>query len=448
MAANMASSTATATAFANDKQQPRQSHRNILTHTIPTTNNDIGTIDLHVFEPPSTSSSPSSPSIVDIPNDTNETDNGSLTGTIITVHPWSFLGGGEHNTIGLAKHLLHCQNRQSSIRRLIPRGRVAKWRVVTFALRSTPVFWKGGAVGGILGRHRCEVRQIVDVVDWVVNKYYDCNDWVSSDGWNEGEEAPRRSGLPIVLLGSSAGAPMAGSAMDLILRRQRDEERRRRRNRQRRQEVEEHAEELPENQKETFRDETTTNDDDCNKMYFHRGNLVSAYIAIGYTFGKFASLGFGRHFSSLFGPSANSSSTSWCFAKTAVSPNSDDNADDDDDIHNGQPHKLFIMGENDEFTSPSQLEHWAHKIRLSNNPQSSADTKKENRGERKNKNTEDHHHVRPLVVDGDRRRSNRRECRVDTKIIPHVGHFELESPGYNGLVANLIMEWLNDVLSV
>jgi len=240
---------------------------------------------------------------------------------------------------------------------------------------------------------------------------------------------------------------MTGSAMDLILRRQRDE-RRRRRNRQQRLR---RQQEEPGQPNERFRDEIATNDDDGNHAYFHRGNLVSAYIAIGYTFGKFASLGFGRHFSSLFGPSAESPSTSSRFVNTAVTPKSqhDEDVDDEDDIHDDQPHKLFIMGENDEFTSPSQLEHWAHKIRQSSNPRSSAEAKGENRGGRMNNALgEDHHSNRPLVVGGDTRRTNRRECRVDTKIIPHVGHFELESPGYNGLVANLIMEWLNDVLSV
>ena len=57
---------------------------------------------------------------------------------------------------------------------------------------------------------------------------------------------------------------------------------------------------------------------------------ISAYVAVGYTFGKLASIGFYRHFNSIV---------------TASSP------------------KLFIMGGNDEFTSINQLEDMIKKMR-------------------------------------------------------------------------------------
>ncbi|EJK77325.1 hypothetical protein THAOC_00850, partial [Thalassiosira oceanica] len=67
-----------------------------------------------------------------------------LLGTIVTVHPWSTLGGSEHNTVGLAKAIV----------------RKSRWRVVTFQLMSR------FAAYGILTSHSYEVQQITDVSLW------------------------------------------------------------------------------------------------------------------------------------------------------------------------------------------------------------------------------------------------------------------------------------------
>ena len=96
---------------------------------------------------------------------------------------------------------------------------------------------------------------------------------------------------------------------------------------------------------------------------------ISAYVAVGYTFGKLASIGFSRHFNSIV---------------TASSP------------------KLFIMADKDEFTSINQLEDMVKKMRSNS--------------------------------------------KVDTEIVPNVGHFELESPGYDAHVAQLVLEWLDKVV--
>mmetsp|Transcript_24713 Transcript_24713/g.59580 ORF Transcript_24713/g.59580 Transcript_24713/m.59580 type:complete len:259 (-) Transcript_24713:475-1251(-) len=214
----------------------------ISTHSVST---NTGAIDAHVFEP---------------------IEKSSIRGTIVTVHPWSTLGGGEHNTIGLARHMATTSRPKSP-------GRTTTgcygWRVITFTLKSNPL-WKGGAMWGICSNHSLEVQQTVDVMNWAREKY--------------------DAGI-IVLLGSSAGAPMAGTAMARLLKDQ-------------------HKHQTEQGQ---------------------GGKALSAYIAIGYTFGNFASLGFGRHFSSV----VNSSSVP----------------------------KLFIMGERDEFTSVEQLEQMTRKMR-------------------------------------------------------------------------------------
>lgn len=193
------------------------------THSVTT---DAGAIDAHIFEPKSLGGGASD----------------SIRGTIVTVHPWAALGGGEHNTVGIA-------------RRIANEG---GWRVVTFALESKGALW------GILSAHSHEVQQTVDVVNFVSEKYGPDN---------------------VVLLGSSAGAPIAGTAMARLRK---------------------------------------------------NGGEVAAYVAVGYTFGNFATLGFGRHFSSVVGNSAGE----------GVSPP-----------------KLYIMGERDEFTSVDQLEKMAKKMK-------------------------------------------------------------------------------------
>ena len=63
--------------------------------------------------------------------------------------------------------------------------------------------------------------------------------------------------------------------------------------------------------------------------------------------------------------------------------------------------KLFIMGEKDEFTSVHQLEGMAAKMRRANG-------------------------------------SN-----VDVDIVGSIGHFELESPSYDHMVARKILDWLD-----
>jgi pimeloyl-ACP methyl ester carboxylesterase len=89
--------------------------------------------------------------------------------TFVTVHPWASLGGGEHNTVGYGQALS-------------TRG----YRVLTFDLRSSSMVW------GVLSGQKSEVNQVVAVCDW----------------------AERTFGGTLYLLGSSAGAPVAGTALD------------------------------------------------------------------------------------------------------------------------------------------------------------------------------------------------------------------------------------------
>lgn len=243
---------------------------------------------MHIFEPPGT----------------NE-DSCELTGTIVTVHPWAFLGGGEHNTVGIAR----CITTQTESKQ--------KWRVITFTLRS------GVAVWGILSKHDYEVQQILDVTKWAVEAYG-----------------------PVILLGSSAGAPMAGTAMHKLI------------------------------------DSGSTE---------HSTHLLG-YIAVGYTFGNFASLAFGRHFPSVI---STGSTASICGTNSTESTV--------DMVK--MPPKLFIMGQKDEFTSVSQLTEAVKKMK-----------------------------------------SNCSSGRVDTHVVPNVGHFQLESPTYDPFVSKLIIDWLDSAV--
>lgn len=252
-------------------------------HTITTS---YGASDIRVFEPSSYD---------------------DILGTVVTVHPWSFLGGGEHNTIGLARNMS-------------TRG----WRVITFKLKSTPLYL-GGAIGGILFRHYHEVNHVAEVVEWAFEQYHTKND---------------TSDHRMVLLGSSAGAPFAGSAMA--------------------------------------------------KIQQHQHAKIAAFIAVGYTFGHFASLGFGRHFSSVVGNSA----LNFCGSSSS-------SAEDNEEI----PPKYFIMGENDEFTSVEQLESMVARMK-SVNP----------------------------------------NCKVEVDVVPSVGHFQLESPNYDPVVAEKVVQWLQDTI--
>eukprot|EP00967_Tisochrysis_lutea_P153973 scaffold304971_cov37-Tisochrysis_lutea.AAC.2 len=120
--------------------------------------------------------------------------------TLVTVHPWTSLGGGEHNTLHLGRHLA-----------------AAGLRALTFELNASSALW------GIATSHAAEVQQVVYVARW----------------------AERTFGVPVVLLGSSAGAPIAGSALAR----------------------------LP---------------------------GAFAYVAVGYTWGGVAMLAFGRHYRPLY----------------------------------------------------------------------------------------------------------------------------------------------------
>ena len=191
---------------------------------MPTTkqvDTNAGVINVHIFEPKKTS---------------------TIRGTIVTVHPWATLGGSEHNTIGLARHIINTKLKDD-----------IGWRVITFNMQSTPIL-KGGILGGVLCAHSFEVQQIIDVMNWVSKRH--------------GREHNT------ILLGSSAGAPQSGSALAQL------------------------------------EEEKNVN--------------ISAYVAVGYTFGKLASIGFYGHFNSIV---------------TATSP------------------KLFIMGSKDEFTSGKSASH-------------------------------------------------------------------------------------------
>jgi hypothetical protein len=266
----------------------------VSTHHVSSSQSNI---EVHVFEPPALA---------------NE-DACEIAGTIITVHPWATLGGGEHNTIGLARYMTTKASSKS------------KWRVITFTLQSTPL-WRGGAVWGILSKHSYEVQQVVDVAKWAIEKFG-----------------------RVVMLGSSAGAPMAGSAMTQL--------------------VKEHD---------------RIDQAEGTVMSQHK---IVAYIAVGYTFGNFASLAFGQHFASIV---SSGKSQPCCGVDSSTSS-----------TEQRIPPKLFIMGENDEFTTVSQLEGMVEKMRR-----------------------------------------NGRSGRVDIEVVPNVGHFQLESPSYDSLVSKLILDWL------
>ena len=89
--------------------------------------------------------------------------------TIVTVHPWAPLGGGEHNTAGIARTFA-----EHGV------------RAVSFDMSSSFMVW------GVLTNHAREVKQIVDVCAWAKRT------------WPESK---------VMLFGSSAGAPQAGSAL-------------------------------------------------------------------------------------------------------------------------------------------------------------------------------------------------------------------------------------------
>jgi hypothetical protein len=69
------------------------------------------------------------------------------------------------------------------------------------------------------------------------------------------------------------------------------------------------------------------------------------------------------------------------------------------------PLKLFIMGENDEFTTTSQLEQMVEKMK-----------------------------------------ANCGTGKVDSTIVPNFGHFELESPRCDPGVSKIIIDWLDYVV--
>ena len=151
--------------------------------------------------------------------------------TIVTVHPWAPLGGSEYNTRGIAAEFAH-----SGIRAL------------SFDMSSSSMVW------GVLSNHAREVKQIGDVCDWAKHQ------------WPESS---------IILFGSSAGSPQAGSVLPL-------------------------------------------------------NEHVVGLACVGYTFGWFAAIAFGRHFGAFL---------------TSAKP------------------KLLITGDADEFTSEATLNKYVGKAR-------------------------------------------------------------------------------------
>ena len=124
--------------MSHERLQPRPTE-----HNVPTS---AGTLRVHVWEPLARAAAL----------------------TIVTVHPWAPLGGGEHNTRGVARALAN-----------------AGIRALSFEMSSSSMVW------GVLSNHGREVRQIVDVCAWAKEE------WQSD----------------VVLFGSSAGSPQAGSAL-------------------------------------------------------------------------------------------------------------------------------------------------------------------------------------------------------------------------------------------
>ncbi len=89
--------------------------------------------------------------------------------TVVTVHPWATLGGGEINNIGIAHQLAK-------------RG----LRTITFELQTS------NTIVGVFTIHSREVEEVVKVSNWAAKKY----------------------GGKVLLYGNSAGSPFAGSALD------------------------------------------------------------------------------------------------------------------------------------------------------------------------------------------------------------------------------------------
>jgi hypothetical protein len=184
--------------------------------------------------------------------------------------------------------------------------------------------------------HEYEVGRIVDVANWVRG---------TMDGEGNDDD--------IVLLGSLAGAAMAGTASHRL----------------------------------------SSNDGGGADVLGGGGVMgrsrsdgasparISAYVAVGYTFGHVASVAFCRHFHHV--------------ASLVTIP------------------RLFVMGERDKFTSVGRLEGMARKMRGG---------------------------------EGDGNDGNDGIV-VDVRIVPDVGHFELESPRYDGCVASTVLDWLDEIFS-
>jgi len=192
----------------------------------------------------------------------------------------------------------------------------------------------------MMSNHSHEVDQIVEVVNWVRETYHRLRAKLSSLSSSDGDGG----GGSIVLLGSSAGAAMAGTAMARLLR--------------------------------------SSNDDVDGDGDGGKDSTISAYVAIGYTFGNLASIAFGRHFSNVV---------------VATTPSS------------SSVPRLFVMGERDEFTSVEQLERMTTRMRGGES-------------------------------------NGGGEGIADVEIVPDVGHFELERSGYDELVARMVLDWLDRVL--
>ncbi len=217
--------------------------------------------------------------------------------TVVTVHPWATLGGSEANTVGVARELA-----------------ASGLRAITFQLAASSALW------GILSTHSAEVAQVEAVCKWATDTY----------------------GGQLVLFGSSAGAPIAGSVLPRL-------------------------------------------------------QTPVTYIGLGYTFGRFAALGFGRH----FGPLLRSDCP-----------------------------KLFIHGENDEFTSVPTLQ--------ASRPHQALARACTTRGPPSDPQPPRTRAAQAAVA--------KAAGPVNEVVIERgVGHFELEQPGADQLVAGRIVDFLREL---
>jgi alpha/beta superfamily hydrolase len=127
----------------------------------------------------------------------------TVTATVVTVHPWATLGGSQANCVGVAHEMAS-----------------AGLRALSFDIATASAVW------GVLTRNGREVRNVASICEWASAK------------WGGG----------VVIFGSSAGAPIAGSVLSQV---------------------------------------------DPNKC------RIAAFVGLGYTWGWVSSIAFGGHFGPL-----------------------------------------------------------------------------------------------------------------------------------------------------